>query len=306
MPNVLIPTTIVQLVVAATGTLVATLGSVYYLRRVKLERPTIGAFNLRDVVILTTFVICLPLLYLALPQWSLTYLLALTFASALSMGLRSLLPRLALWLGVAVLLAANIWVARTMLGTQHGWQLYWILCDVIVLIAAISVANLFVQGGMRLQHAAAFVMALAVYDFIFAEVWPLTPTLMNRFVGYPLNPGFGIRWSVFGVEIGLGDLLAFSLYAAAAYKAYGPRALRIALCFILVFGVVAGSLTPLFVKDVTHGGLEVVVPVQALFGPPAFGLYLWFRRRYGPERTMAQFLAELDAAVVPDNAPVSP
>jgi hypothetical protein len=302
MPNLLIPQTMLQLAVAAVATLTATLGSVFYLRRVQLERPTIGTFNLRDIATLTMLVVCLPLLYLALPQWSFTYLLTLTFGSALAIGLRPLLPRSALWFGIAILLAANIWVARTMLGTQHGWQLYWVLCDLIVLLAAISIANLFVQGGMRMQHAACFVMALAVYDFLFAEVWPLTQALTDRFVGFPLNPGFGIRWSIFGVEIGLGDLLAFSFYAAATYKAYGPRALRIALAFILVFGIAAGSLTPLLVREVIRGSLNVVVPVQALFGPPALGLYFWLRRRYGPERTMAQFRAGLQAGAAPGNA----
>jgi hypothetical protein len=306
MPDLLVPQTMLQLAVALAATLAATLGAVYYLRRVQLERPTIGTFNLRDIGTLTTLVICLPLLYLALPQWSFTYLLLLTFGSALAIGLRPLLPRTLLWLGIAVLLGANIWVARTMLGTQHGWQLYWVLCDVIVLIAAISIANLFVQGGMRMMHAAWFVMVLAVYDFFFAEVWPLTQALTDRFVGYPLNPGFGIRWSIFGVEIGLGDLLAFSFYAAATYKAYGPKALRIALCFIGVFGIAAGSLTPLLVHEVIRGSLNVVVPVQALFGPPALALYFWFRHRYGPERTMAQFRAALAAEAATGTTPASP
>lgn len=295
MPDLLVPQTMMQLAVAAAATVSTTGGAVYYLRRIRLERPTIGTFNLRDIATLTILVICLPLLYLALPQWSFTYLLLLTFGSALAIGLRPLLPRGALWSVITLLLAANIWVARTMLGTQRGWQLYWVLCDVIVLIAAVSIANLFVQGGMRMQHAAWFVMLLAVYDFFFAEVWPLTQALTDRFVGYPLNPGVGYRWGIFGVEIGLGDLLAFSFYAAATYKAYGPKALRMALGFILVFGVAAGSLTPLVVHEVIRGSLNVVVPVQALFGPPALALYFWFRHRYGPERTMAEFRAALAA-----------
>jgi hypothetical protein len=54
----------------------------------------------------------------------------------------------------------------------------------------------------------------------------------------------------------------------------------------------------------TRGSLNVVVPVQTWFGPPAFLLYLWLRRRYGPERTMAQFLASVDAE--PAGAQVRP
>jgi hypothetical protein len=49
----------------------------------------------------------------------------------------------------------------------------------------------------------------------------VTQSLTDRFVGYPLNPGVGVRWSIYGVGIGLGDVLAFSFFAAATYKAYG-------------------------------------------------------------------------------------
>jgi hypothetical protein len=301
--SLLISQTMVQLAVAGAGATAATLGAVCYIRWVRLERPSIGAFNLRDVASLTILLVGLPLVYLKLPEWTFTYVLLLTFGSALSIGLRPLLPRTPMWIGIGVLLAANIWAARTMLGTQHGWQLYWVLCDLIVTMAAVSVANLFVQGGMRMLHSAIFVMVLAVYDFLFAEVWPVTQSLTDRFVGYPLNPGVGYRFGVFGVEIGLGDLLAFGIFAAATYKAYGPRALRIALLFILVFGVVAGSVTPLVIKEVIRGSLNVVVPVQALFGPPAFALYFWFRHRYGPEHTMAEFHAALDAQAAAARAP---
>jgi hypothetical protein len=46
----------------------------------------------------------------------------------------------------------------------------------------------------------------------------------------------------------------------------------------------------------TRGSLNIVVPVQTWFGPPAFLLYCWMRRHYGPERTMAQFLRSRDVA----------
>jgi hypothetical protein len=57
---------------------------------------------------------------------------------------------------------------------------------------------------------------------------------------------------------------------------------------ILVIGALLPGLTH---GTFTRGSLNVVVPVQTWFGPPAFLLYLWLRRRHGPERTMAQFLA---------------
>jgi hypothetical protein len=287
---------ILQLCISCVATMTVTLGAVAYLRRVRAERPAIGTFNLRDVATLMVFIVTLPLIYLALPRYMLTVFLTLTFASAMAIGLRPVLRPNPRWLVIGTLLGANIWVARTMLGTQAGWQLYWVLVGTVVIVSAISVANLYVQGGMQLRHAAWFALALAFYDFYFSQIVPLTPELADRFQGYPLNAAVGFRFDVFNAAIGIGDLLAFAVFAAATYKAYGAHALRIALVFIVAFGAVAPSLTPLMLGAFTRGSLNVVVPVQTWFGPPAFLLYRWMRRHYGPERTMAEFRSGLDEA----------
>jgi hypothetical protein len=294
--SLLVRQSMLQLFISCVATLTVTLGAVAYLRRVRAERPAIGTFNLRDVAILMTFITALPVFYLALPRYMLTTFLAITFASAMAIGLRPVLPPTPRWLLIGTLLGANIWVARTMLGTQAGWQLYWVLVGTVVLISAISVANLYVQGGMQLRHAAWFTLALAFYDFYFSQIVPLTPELADRFQGYPLNAAVGFRFDVFNAAIGIGDLLAFAVFAAATYKAYGANALRITLAFLVVFGAVAPSVTPLVLGAFTRGSLNVVVPVQTWFGPPAFLLYRWMRRHYGPERTMAEFRAGLDVA----------
>jgi hypothetical protein len=171
-----------------------------------------------------------------------------------------------------------------------------VLVGTVVLISAISVANLYVQGGMQLRHAAWFTLLLAVYDFYFSQIVPLTPELADRFQGYPLNAAVGFRFDVFNAAIGIGDLLAFGIYAAAAYKAYGRRALHLTLALVLAFGAVAPSLTPLAIGTFTRGSLNIVVPVQTWFGPPAFLLYRWMRSHYGPERTTAEFRASTDIA----------
>ena len=167
----------------------------------------------------------------------------------------------------------------------------------MVLISAISIANLYVQGGMQLRHAAWFTLLLAVYDYYFSQIVPLTPELADRFQGYPLNAAVGFRFDVFNAAIGIGDLLAFAIFGAATYKAYGPTALRLTLACIAIFGAAAPSLTPLVLGAFTRGSLNIVVPVQTWFGPPAFLLYRWMRAHYGPERTMAQFRAPADAAI---------
>ena len=60
--------------------------------------PAIGTFNGRDIAVLFIFIVGLPLLYLVLPLLPLLIFLGITFASALSMGLRPLLGPTVTWL----------------------------------------------------------------------------------------------------------------------------------------------------------------------------------------------------------------
>ena len=90
--------TMVQLIVAITGTVITCLLALAYLTRVRLERPAIGTFNGRDIAVLFVFIVGLPLLYLMLPLLPLLIFLGITFASALSMGLRPLLGPSVTWL----------------------------------------------------------------------------------------------------------------------------------------------------------------------------------------------------------------
>jgi hypothetical protein len=48
------------------------------------------------------------------------------------------------------------------------------------------------------------------------------------------------------------------------------------------------------------------VPAQSTFGPVAFLCYLWMRRRWGAERTMAQFeqSRQQETAAEPVSVPV--
>jgi hypothetical protein len=159
------------------GTLTAVLvasGAWIYLRRVRMERPAIGVFNRRDVAVLFVLLCTIPALYLNLPRWLLTTFLGITFFSAVSIGLRPLLRPATVWLTVGFLLGLNIWLGNNALGTVRGWQIYWAEDSLIVLLAAIAVSNLYVQGGMQLRHVAWFAGALAIYDVVFTEVWPLT------------------------------------------------------------------------------------------------------------------------------------
>lgn len=301
--------TVFELCVALSGALLTSMGSLFYLRRVRLDRPAIGRFNRRDVGILFFFIVTLPLFYQLLPRWALTCFLMLTFTASLSIGYKPLLSPARLWLGIGFLLGANIWLARTMLGTVIGWQVSWAENDLIVLLGAIAVSNLYVQGGMKLTHVAWFALILAVYDLAFTLFVPLTNKLAEAFLGYPLDPSVGMRIGLYNASIGLGDLLVYSLFMITAFKAYGKVAARLALLLIVVFGAVAPALAPLVIDDFLTARTDLVVPAQTLFGPAAFLGYLWMKKHYGRERTMREFLASSDlppsVVVPPVPAPVA-
>jgi hypothetical protein len=297
MVDLLVPQTLVQVLVVLIGAVATCLFATGYLRRIRLERPAVGTFNGRDVVVLFVFIVTLPVLYLVLPHWALTTFLVLTFVASLSIGYRPVLRPGLLWPAIGLLIGINIWVARTSLGTVGGWQFYWAETSVIVLLGASAVANLYVQGGMQLRHVAWFALFLAGYDLTFSVVIPLTPLLADAFIGYPLDPSIGMRLGIYNANIGIGDLLVYALYTIAALKAYGPAAWRVAFGVVVVFGSLGPGLAPLVLDAVTRGNNNFVVPAQTFFGIPAFIVFLLLRRRYGAERTVQQFLASADVRV---------
>jgi hypothetical protein len=166
--------------------------------------------------------------------------------------------------------------------------------DVLVVVAAVTTANLYVQGGMRLRHVAWFGLVLAGYDAVFTFVWPVTNTLAQRFIGWPFDPSVGFRVGIYNATIGLGDLLIYGLFVIAALKAYGSRAARGAAVIAVLCGAVVPALLPVLTDVFIDARTDVIVPAQAAFGPAAFLYYRWLRRSYGAERTMAGFLRDTD------------
>lgn len=296
--------------VALKGSLLVCLGGLAYLRRVRLDRPAIGTFNRRDILVTFGFIIMLPVRYLNLPRWLVLCLLTVTFTAALSIGYRPLLSRTQLWVGIGLLLGLNLYIGRTMLGTVAGWQLSWAETDVIVVLTVIAVTNLWVQGGMRLKHVAWFTFILAAYDALFILIVPLTNHVQQGFLGWPLNPSFGMRYGLYNATVGIGDLLVFGLFTLAAYKAYGKQATKLAFAVVVIFGCVLTSFSPL-VFNLVDSRTDLVVPAQTAFGPAAFLLHLWLRHHYGRERTVQEFLtgddvvhpAPVEAAPVPAAQP---
>jgi hypothetical protein len=306
MRDLVVQQTLVQVPIVLLGSLITCLVALAYIRRYRLERPAIGVFNGRDVAVLYVFIIVLPALYVVLPPEALIGFLILTFCAALSIGLRPVVPRKYIWPAVGLAIGLNIWMARTLLGTSLGWELMLIETSIMVVLAAVAVSNLYVQGGMRLQHVAWFALVLGAYDVTFSLIIPFIAELADAFIGHPLNPAIGFRMGLVYVDIGLGDLLVYALFVIAALKAYGPKAARLALVIVGVFGSVAPSVMPLILDVVTRGEGNAVVPAQIFFGPPALLTYLWLKKRYGRERTFAEFAADPYAAVLPRRRDAAP
>src|SRR5713226_4135516 len=261
--------TIFQTIVVLFGALLTSACALLYFRRVRLDRPPLGVFNPRDVGVLLFFILGLPLLYLILPSYVLTGFLVLTFVSALYMALRPFLLARYLWPLIVLLMVANIVVTETLLGTRPGWQVYWVLTDVVVLVAAVGVSNLYVQGGMRLRHIAWFALILAFYDAFFNLVIPISQKLADRFEGQPLDPSIGFTMGIFNANIGIGDLLVYSLFIIAAYKGFGKRGVIASFIIITIFGSLLPALSPVAISAFVRGNIGIAIPAQAFFGPAA-------------------------------------
>jgi hypothetical protein len=282
--------------VVLSGLIVVCAGGLAYFRYVRMERPPVGTFNTRDVVILLVVIGVLPFVYGWLPDTVVTCILVVTFASALYIGYAHVVGQVGIWLGIGVLFGFNIWSSHHLMGTVAGWDWWYAQQSIVVLLGAIAVCNLYVQGGMKLRHVAWLALGLACYDLVFASYYPLTGRLIARYITHPLTPVIGMRFGRVDYALGLGDLLVYSLFFVAAYKAYGKQAAAIAAGVTVVFGGAATAFLP-FVFNFTNANLDELVPAQSLFGPAAFLTYLWMRRHYGRhERTMAEYLASTDNA----------
>ncbi|WP_372347400.1 hypothetical protein [Streptomyces sp. KL116D] len=263
------------------------LAAVASFRRFTLPRPAVGAFNGNDMVVMMAFVIALPFLYLAFPNWLLPPVLGLTLIGGLAVTWGPVIPSRALrWTLILGLIAADWLTARTAEDDPTHATPYWLVNSLMILLMAVGAANMNAQGGLRLRHVSRFALALAVYDLFFATVIPMTQRLFNAVQGYAFAPSAGIRVGDLGAVVGMGDLLVYALYTTVAYKAYGGRGLRVSLSLVAVFGGLLPPLAPLLVEAAT-GSLPSLVPAQLFFGPAAFAGYLVLRRG-GAERRMAE------------------
>ena len=249
-------------------------------RRVRLERPPLGAIDHSDIVFMAIVIMVMPWLYLALPPVAAAAVLLLGLTAVTAMLLGSVLGAR---IGRIVALALALSVVAASLSMPSSLVAISIN-DLVLAVAIVAVANLWAQGGMRAGHLALLAGFLTVYDITATSILQLTGDLFAQQSGQPFAPvlawpvGSGADW----LGIGIGDVLMASTSVLVLYKAFGREAGLVAAAAAMA--TITGLL--LF-RDVVDG----VLPVMAVLGPVIIGQVAWWRKR-GPERSTLRFLEE--------------
>jgi hypothetical protein len=263
--------------------IVATIAMSYlYFRTVRIARPPVGRYNLRDVVFMMIAVVVLPPLYLEVPTWLVTIVLGMVFVAVLQFTLAPVLPRPVPLLAAASIVVTDVVVAHTVGHSGLGFHAFVALNDVVIAAGVVGVCNLYVQNGMRARDVAVFGVALAVYDFAATIALPIMVEFFSRVRALPLAPILSWGHGSSSAPIGLGDVLMLTLWTLVSYKAFGRVSAWIAGCLGLT------TVTVFFVL-VSAGVITTGVPSMAALGPLMALHYLASRRRHGPERSVLEY-----------------
>jgi hypothetical protein len=272
--------TMLQSYVVAMSFVLATLvGTRYYLRHVVATRPPVGVFNRSDVAALLVGVVVMPFAYLALPTRVAVPVFGLVLVAIVAVTLGPVLGHSGLaWL-VAVALGAADLVLAAVSGARSPAQLT--VNAVLLCIAIVGIANVWVQSGMRGRHLIVVAVALTLYDTVATALFPVTFNLFTHLGAGPFAPFLAWWAGEHGVIIGLGDLLMATLFVIVVEKGYGRRAAMVAFAIV---AITVGIMAALAVTDTVRG----VAPSMWVLGPVivAYTAYLTRRRA---ERTVAQY-----------------
>jgi hypothetical protein len=275
------PSAVNILVVGAL--IVATIAVAHlYFRTVRIARPPVGRYNLRDVVFMMLAVVVLPPLYLKVPTWLVTVVLGMVFVAVLQFTLAPVLPRPIPLLAAASIVVADVIVAHAVGQSGSGFHVFVALNDLVIAAGVVGVCNLYVQNGMRARDVAVFGVALAVYDFVATITLPIMVEFFARVRTLPLAPILSWGQGSSSAPIGLGDVLMLTLWTLVSYKAFGKVSAWIAGCLGLT------TVTVFFVL-VSAGVITTGVPSMAALGPLMALHYLASRRRLGGERSVLEY-----------------
>jgi hypothetical protein len=253
-----------------------------YFRSYSMKRPPIGHLNLWDVAAMMGGILLIPYLYLFVPRWVLTALLALVTVSIVFFVVEAILSRRwLLWTLVLTVAVSNL-VTTHFLGTNS--RLFFAANNATQVLVVVGIANLWAQSGMKARDATLLAAALIVYDLLFTSFLTLMDELFTRLDGIPFAPMVAWplpdgRWGA----IGLGDLLMAAVFPLVIRKAFGRKAGWIAMiaCVTTIACMLALVLSGLWLST---------FPLMAALGPLMVVQYAYWRNRLGQERTTAQYL----------------
>lgn len=249
----------------------------FYFRRYQVNRPPIGVFNLRDMLIMFVFIILIPFFYLVLPLWVAAGLLLLAAMSIFYMTWEAVLPaRWLVWLVVLGLVGLDLG-ASAWFGTTNNW--FFLVNNCVLVLLIVGLTNLWAQSGMKARDAAILGGLLVIYDFIATTQLPLMTDLLHRLSGLPFAPTLAWSSGNIGLGIGLGDMLMATVFPLVLRKAFGRTAGITALVIML------GAMVILFALP-----FQVVFPAMVVFGPLMGLQYLYWKYQRGSERTTWQYL----------------
>ena len=259
-----------------------------YLRRYRLPRPPVGRFNRSDVVIMSCLLVALPFGYLAAPIQLVSGVFAVMFLGTAQLTLAPVLGGRPAALVGLVLVAATI--AAGVTGHQSA---VLVLNGVLITIALVGVANLWVQAGMSAGQVVALSGVLVAYDLLATGLSTVTDRFVDLVNGYPFAPLLAVTAGDPPVAAGLGDCLMLVLWPVVAWKAFGRAAAWV--------GAVVGIalLVAVQVAFLT-GVVRTGVPFLMILGPAIAIQYALWRLRYGPERRTREWLG------VPDDTVATP
>lgn len=253
-----------------------------YFRRYAIPRPPIGVLNRGDIALMSAGIIVVPNLYLLLPRWLVVGMFVVEVAGALYFTVEPVMRRAGVrWLLTLGLLGADCAVAWRY-GAASGPGLA--ANNVVLLVVAVGIANLWAQGGLRARDLALLAAFLTAYDVVATARLALMGDLFDRLATLPLAPLLGWPTDRAGhwLALGFGDLLVATAFPLVLHKAYG-RAAGLVAMLLSALGI--GVLLAL----VTFGIVTVIVPVMIVLGPLMVLAIAFFAVRHGPERTTAQF-----------------
>jgi hypothetical protein len=266
-------------IVLGGGALAALLSWCYF-RRYAVSRPPVGVFNMPDVAILLTAIVLVPYAYLHLPLGVVVVLLALTVSSVLWFTLEPVLRRR--WLVAAAVVcavAADVVLVMAQGALSNG---FLAVNGVLMIVAVVGVANLWVQSGMGAREVTVLGAALAVYDFIATSQLTLMTDLIGRLSEIPFVPFLAWDAHGAGLGVGLGDLLLISAFPLAMRKSFGHEAGRFA--FAAGIAVLAAVLA-----IIDLGIITTAIPVMVVLGPLMVAQFAFWSRR-APQRTTLEYL----------------